>query len=92
MQEGVTTVSLAAGIFFYSPVLLAILILCVVPAFLGETHFAFIGYSLNFLQTPAKREMEYLRVLSGSKETAKEVKLFRLGPLPYSGSTCIAIP
>jgi ATP-binding cassette subfamily B protein len=84
VQEGVTTVSLAAGIFFYSPVLLAILVLCVVPAFLGETHFAFIGYSLNFLQTPAKREMEYVRVLSGSKETVKEVKLFRLGPFLVS--------
>ncbi len=79
IQEGVTTISLAAGILFYSPWLLGILILCVVPAFLGETHFAFIGYSLNFLQTPAKREMEYLRILGGSKESAKELKLFRIG-------------
>ena len=84
VQEGITTVSLAASILFYSPWLLGILILCVVPAFLGETHFAFVGYSLNFLQTPAKREMEYLRIVSGSKESAKELKLFRLGPFLVS--------
>jgi len=58
IQQLVTTVSLAAGILFFSPWILVALVACVVPAFLGETHFAFMGYSLNFRQTPAKREME----------------------------------
>jgi ATP-binding cassette subfamily B protein len=80
IQQLVTTVSLAAGILFFSPWILIALVACVVPAFLGETHFAFMGYSLNFRQTPAKREMEYLRVLGGSKESAKELKLFGLAP------------
>ena len=80
IQEGITTASLAVGIFLFSPWMLIFLFLCVVPAFLGETHFAFLGYSLNFEQTPARRQMEYLRVLAGSKESAKELKLFRLGP------------
>ncbi len=80
IQQLVTTVSLAAGIVFFSPWILIALVACVVPAFLGETHFAFMGYSLNFRQTPAKREMEYLRVLGGSKESAKELKLFGLAP------------
>ncbi len=80
IQQLVTTVSLAAGILFFSPWILVALVACVVPAFLGETHFAFMGYSLNFRQTPAKREMEYLRVLGGSKESAKELKLFGLAP------------
>jgi ATP-binding cassette, subfamily B, bacterial len=80
IQQLVTTVSLAAGILFFSPWILVALVACVVPAFLGETHFAFLGYSLNFRQTPAKREMEYLRVLGGSKESAKELKLFGLSP------------
>ena len=35
---------------------------------------------MNFEQTAAKRQMEYLRILAGSKESAKELKLFRLGP------------
>jgi ATP-binding cassette, subfamily B, bacterial len=79
-QQFITTVSLAAGIIEYSPLLFLGLIVCVIPAFLGETHFAFLGYSLNFEQTPAKREMEYLRILGGSKESVKELKLFGLGP------------
>src|ERR1700737_1215448 len=78
IQQMVTTVSLAASILFFSPWILVALIVCVVPAFLGETHFAFMGYSLSFRQTPAKREMDYLRVLGGSKESAKELKLFGL--------------
>ena len=80
IQEGITTASLAVGIFLFSPWMLFFLFVCVVPAFLGETHFAFLGYSMNFKQTPARRQMEYLRVLAGSKESAKELKLFRLGP------------
>jgi ATP-binding cassette subfamily B protein len=79
-QEGVTAASLAASIFFFSPWILFALIICVVPAFLGETHFAFLGYSLNFRQTTARRQMDYLRILGGSKESAKELKLFGLGP------------
>lgn len=78
VQEVIMTASLAASIMFFSPWVLLALIVCVVPAFLGETHFAFLGYSLNFNQTPAKRTMEYLRVLGGSKESAKELKLFGL--------------
>jgi ATP-binding cassette, subfamily B, bacterial len=79
IQQIVTTVSLAGSILFLSPWILVALVVCVIPAFLGETHFAFMGYSLNFRQTPAKREMDYLRILGGSKETAKELKLFGLG-------------
>ena len=80
IQEGITTVSLAIGIFIFSPWMLIFLFLCIVPAFLGESHFAFLGYSMNFEQTAARRQMEYLRILAGSKESAKELKLFQLGP------------
>ncbi|MEX2299412.1 MAG: ABC transporter ATP-binding protein [Bryobacterales bacterium] len=78
LQQGVTTVGLAAAILIYSPWLLLILIACVLPAFLGESHFAFLGYSLNFRQTPARRQLDYLRVLGASRESAKELKLFGL--------------
>ena len=56
------------------------LLLClgVIPSFVGETHFAFLGYAKNFRQTPAKRQMDYLRQVGGSKEAAKELKLFNL--------------
>jgi len=79
VQQMVTTASMALSVCFYAPWILVALVVCIVPAFLGETHFAFLGYSLSFAQTPARREMEYLRVLGGSKESAKELKLFGLG-------------
>jgi ATP-binding cassette, subfamily B, bacterial len=80
VQEVITTVSLAASIFLFSPWILVVLIVCIVPTFFGETHFAFQVYSLNSQQTPARREMEYVRNLGGSRESAKELKLFGLGP------------
>jgi ATP-binding cassette subfamily B protein len=49
-----------------------------VPAFLGESHFAFLGYSQNIRQTPVRRQLDYLRVLGASKESAKELRLFGL--------------
>jgi ATP-binding cassette subfamily B protein len=79
VQEGLTTLSLTASIFLFSPWILLVLIVCIVPTFFGETHFAFLGYSLNSQQTPARREMEYVRNLGGSRESAKELKLFGLG-------------
>jgi ATP-binding cassette subfamily B protein len=79
IQEVITAASLAASIFIFSPWMLLALVLCVIPAFLGESHFAFLGYSLSFQQTTVRREMDYLRVLGGSKESAKELKLFGLG-------------
>ena len=77
-QQVLTTVILSSAILYYSPLLLLILILCVIPAFLGESHFAFLNYALNFRQTPVKRELDYLRQVGGSKEAAKELKLFGL--------------
>jgi ATP-binding cassette, subfamily B, bacterial len=77
-QQVITTISLSAAILFFSPWLLLLLIACLLPAFLGESHFAFLSYAKNFRQTPVKRELDYLRQLGGSKEAAKELKLFGL--------------
>jgi ATP-binding cassette subfamily B protein len=78
VQQVITTVSLSVSIMLFSPWLLLLLTVGVIPAFLGETHFAFLGYAKNFRQTPARRQMDYLRVLGGSREAAKELKLFGL--------------
>jgi ATP-binding cassette subfamily B protein len=78
LQQAVIALTFSVSIFVFSPWLLVLLIACVVPAFLGESHFAFLGYSLNFRQTPIRRQMDYLRVLGASKESAKELKLFGL--------------
>jgi ATP-binding cassette subfamily B protein len=80
IQQFVTLVSMAAGVFLFSPILLVVLVAAVVPAFLGESHFAFLGYTLAHGQTARRRELDYLRVLGSSRESAKEVKIFGLGP------------
>jgi ATP-binding cassette subfamily B protein len=77
-QQVITAVTLSAGIVWFSPWLLVLLVVAVVPAFLGESHFAFQGYSLNLGQTPMRRQLDYLRTLGASKESAKELKLFGL--------------
>src|SRR5271154_7193301 len=78
IQQTITTVTLSVSIMLFSPWLMLLLIAGVVPAFLGESHFAFLGYAKNFRQTPIRRQLDYLRVLGGSKEAAKELKLFGL--------------
>ena len=78
IQQMVTAISLSIYIVAYSPWLLLLLVAGVFPAFLGESHFAFLGYAKNFRQTPIRRQLDYLRVLGGSKEAAKELKLFGL--------------
>ncbi len=78
VQQAISTATLAAGIVFFSPWLLVILVVFVIPAFLGDSHFAFLGYALNFRLTPIRRELDYLRTLGASKESAKELKLFDL--------------
>ncbi|HLJ13563.1 MAG TPA: ABC transporter ATP-binding protein [Bryobacteraceae bacterium] len=88
--QSVTLISLSAGVIMYSPWLFGLLVVCVVPAFLGETYFAFLGYSLAHRLTPIRRELDYLRILGSSKESAKEVKMFALGGLlhdRYAGLT-----
>ncbi len=78
VQQGITALSLSISIMIFSPWLMLLLIAGVVPAFMGESHFAFLGYAKNFSQTPVRRQLDYLRVLGGSREAAKELKLFGL--------------
>ncbi|HYM07955.1 MAG TPA: ABC transporter ATP-binding protein [Terriglobales bacterium] len=78
IQLVITTITLSVTIVVYSPWLMVLLIAGVLPAFLGESHFAFLGYAKNFRQTPIRRQLDYLRQVGGSKEAAKELKLFGL--------------
>jgi ATP-binding cassette, subfamily B, bacterial len=78
IQQVITTLVFSAALAWASPWLVLLLALGVLPSFLGETHYAFLGYAKNFRQTPAKRQMDYLRQVAGSREGAKEVKLFGL--------------
>jgi ATP-binding cassette subfamily B protein len=78
IQQVITTLVFSAALAWASPWLVLLLAFGVLPSFVGETHYAFLGYAKNFRQTPAKRQMDYLRQVAGSREGAKEVKLFGL--------------
>nr|WP_313208468.1 ABC transporter ATP-binding protein [Stenotrophomonas geniculata] len=78
VQDAITVASLAVGLLVYAPWLILLLALALVPAFIGESHFNAAGYSLNFQWTPERRQLDYLRQLGASVETAKEVKIYNL--------------
>jgi ATP-binding cassette, subfamily B, bacterial len=77
-QQVITTAVFSIALAWASPWLVLLLAFGVLPSFLSETHYAFLGYAKNFRQTPAKRQMDYLREVAGSRDGAKEVKLFGL--------------
>ena len=79
-QDALTLLTLAGALIAYSPWLLLLLALAVIPSFLGETHFASLGYSLLFRWTPERRQLDYLRYVGASNVTAKEVQMFGLAP------------
>src|SRR4029077_5600745 len=62
VPKSVTTLHLSVSIMLFSPWLMLLLVAGVLPAFLGESHFAFLGYAKNFRQTPMRRQLDYLRV------------------------------
>jgi ATP-binding cassette subfamily B protein len=77
-QDLVTVTSFAAGLILYAPWLIVLLLFALVPAFLGEAHFNAQSYSLDYVRTPERRELDYVRQTAASVETAKEVKIFGL--------------
>ncbi|MDR6566017.1 MULTISPECIES: ABC transporter ATP-binding protein [Chitinophaga] len=78
VQDIITIVFLAAGLVFFNPWLILLLLLAVIPAFLNESHFNDLYYKLAWGQTSDRRELDYIRYLGASDETAKEVKVFDL--------------
>jgi ATP-binding cassette subfamily B protein len=79
-QSALTLASLTAALAAQEPWLLVLLAVAVLPAFIGETHFAALSYSLLFRRTPQRRQLDYIRYVGASDETAKEVQLFGLAP------------
>ncbi len=79
-QSLLTLISLSVALVAQVPWLLVLLALAVAPSFIGETHFAALTYSLMFRRTPARRQLDYVRYVGASDETAKEVQMFGLAP------------
>jgi ATP-binding cassette subfamily B protein len=79
-QSALTLISLSAALAAQAPWLLVLLVVAVLPSFLGETHFAALSYSMLFRRTPQRRQLDYVRYVGASDETAKEVQMFGLAP------------
>ncbi|HEY8661637.1 MAG TPA: ABC transporter ATP-binding protein [Hanamia sp.] len=78
VQDLITMAFLTVGLMAFNPWLILLLLVAIVPAFLGESYFNDRSYALTRGQTPERRELDYMRYLGASDETAKEVKLFNL--------------
>ncbi|WP_394995360.1 ABC transporter ATP-binding protein [Emticicia sp.] len=77
-QDAITMGLLLIGLVTFNPLLIVLLLISVVPSFIGELYFNAKSYSLQRGWTPQRRELDYYRFIGASDETAKEVKLFGL--------------
>ncbi|WP_417592980.1 ABC transporter ATP-binding protein [Owenweeksia hongkongensis] len=78
LQDIITIIFFAVGLIAFKPLLIVILFIAIIPSFLGETTFSERSYSLTRSWTPQRRELDYLRYIGASDETAKEIKIFGL--------------
>jgi ATP-binding cassette, subfamily B, bacterial len=79
-QSLLTLGSLVAAMAAFDGRLLVLLVVSILPAFLGETYFAGQNYLMLYRWTPERRQLDYLRYVGASDRTAKEVQLFGLAP------------
>jgi ATP-binding cassette subfamily B protein len=78
VQDVITMLILGIGLVAFNAWLIVLLVIALVPAFLGEAHFNSKTYSFMRKWTPERRELDMLRYTGASDETAKEVKIFGL--------------
>lgn len=78
LQDLITIIFLGIGLVAFEPWLILILVVAVFPSFLSEAYFSRSSYSLVRSWTPQRRELDYLRYIGASVETAKEIKVFSL--------------
>lgn len=78
LQDLVTIFILGIGLVLFNPWLIVILVIAIIPSFVSENYFNRSSYSLVRSWTPERRELDYLRYIGASDQTAKEVKIFGL--------------
>lgn len=74
----ISMVTLIAGLVYFEPFLIFILVLSIIPSFINEAKFSSTRYSLARSWTAERRELDYLRFIGANNQTAKEIKLFGL--------------
>ena len=78
LQSLIVAFSLIAGLIYFEPWLIVLLIVSIIPSFINELNFSSSRYSIARSWTHERRELDYLRYIGANSNTAKEVKLFGL--------------
>ena len=77
-QSAISIATLVAGLIYFEPYLIILLVLSIIPSFINEIRFSQQQYSLARSWTSERRELDYLRFIGANDKTAKEIKLFGL--------------
>ncbi|WP_179344509.1 ABC transporter ATP-binding protein [Winogradskyella ursingii] len=77
-QSTISIATLIAGLIYFEPYLIILLVLSIIPSFINEVRFSQQQYSLARSWTSERRELDYLRYIGANDKTAKEIKLFGL--------------
>ncbi|MBF4985541.1 ABC transporter ATP-binding protein [Nonlabens mediterrranea] len=78
IQSIISIGSLIAGLIYFEPLLIILLVLSIIPSFINEAKYSSHRYSVARSWTAERRELDYLRFIGANNQTAKEVKLFGL--------------
>ena len=80
LQNAVSLLSFGGLLIRFSPWAVVLLICAGLPAFIAETKFSGEAFRLFRWRAPESRMQIYLESVLAREDTAKEVKLFQLGP------------
>ena len=80
LQNGVSLISFGGLLVRFSPWAVVLLVLAGLPAFLAEARFSGEAFRLFRWRAPESRMQIYLESVLAREDSAKEVKLFQLGP------------
>ncbi len=78
LQSVISISTLIAGLIYFEPLLIILLVLSIIPSFINEIKFSNQRYSLARSWTSERRELDYLRYIGANASTSKEIKLFGL--------------
>ncbi len=78
VQDIIVVSSLIAGLIYFEPWLILLLVISIIPSFINEMKFSRSSYSLARSWTSERRELDYIRYVGANDKTAKETKLFSL--------------
>ncbi|WP_460238031.1 ABC transporter ATP-binding protein [Aurantivibrio plasticivorans] len=81
IQNGISLVSFGVLLAQFSPWVIVILVVGALPVFLAETKFSGDAFRLFRWRSPETRMQMYLETVLAREDSAKEVKLYQLGPL-----------